>query len=176
MDPITNITELLEAIDTYYVTPSTEKITGVETNAVLHAMIELLPPAEPTLTDGEIKDYLMTLPGYGPDKMLASDFTWVSYDPNLPQLSAVTGFALSDIGTDSITINWHPVNNAGYYILQQDNSEQFNDPATIYTGPANSFTVTDLLPAYTYYFRIKAVAISYQDSAFAVATATTLNT
>jgi len=173
MDPITNISQLKAAIDTYFTTPRVPRVTGAETNVILRAMVQLLTGAGDNPDAQVINNYLSTLPGYGPSRVLLSDFTWGSFDQTANQLAAPAAFTFGPPGTTSVNVSWSAVTNAADYILQQDTSDQFTAPDTLYAGAGTTFPATGLSPGVTYYFRVKAIAAGYQDSAYLTGSVTT---
>lgn len=173
MEPITNITELLAAIDTYFTTPRVPRVTGAETNTILRAMVQLLTDTTNNESSQFINNYLSTLPGYGPGRVLLSDFTWGNYVTSDPQLATPANLDFGTPTNSVINVSWGAVSNGTSYILQRDITGDFLSPVNIYSGPLTAFSVQGLTADFTYFFRVRALANNYQDSPYATGSATT---
>ena len=82
------------------------------------------------------------------------------------QLSTPTGFTATGASSTSIALAWSAVSNATSYTLDRspDGSTSW---ANVYTGSGLTFTNTGLTTGTTYYYRVKATASGYTDSAYA---------
>lgn len=89
----------------------------------------------------------------------------------LPTLATPTAFTASNGDTESVT-NWSDVANATNYILQMANNSSFTGATQIYSGSVSGYTKTGLTNGTQYWFRVKAQADGYNDSEWAVQTAT----
>jgi len=61
----------------------------------------------------------------------------------------------NDDGNGQYQVQWSAVSGADSYMLQQSRSPYFETTATVYTGPATQFTVTNQ-PGGTWYYRVRA--------------------
>jgi Fibronectin type III domain len=82
------------------------------------------------------------------------------------QLSTPTGFTATGASSTSIALSWSAVSNATSYTLDRspDGSTSWTNQ---YTGSGLTFTNTGLTTGTTYYYRVKATASGYTDSAYA---------
>jgi hypothetical protein len=87
----------------------------------------------------------------------------------LSTLATPTGFALTP-GNASMGIVWNAVANATGYVLQS--SLDGSSWTQVYSGSATSQNFTGLTNGQLYYYRVKATAPGYNDSAFASGSAT----
>jgi lysophospholipase L1-like esterase len=82
--------------------------------------------------------------------------------------------SFSNIATTSLTITWTFSTNAVTYLLERSTSVDFSlNLTTVYSGTGNTVNDTGLVSNTTYYYRVKALAIGYIDSAFAADFVTT---
>lgn len=74
--------------------------------------------------------------------------------PDTPIMKNIDTYSTPEI---PYTIGWASLSEAETHILERDVDSSFSDPATVYSGPMNSFTET-LSPLETtrYFFRVKA--------------------
>ncbi len=86
---------------------------------------------------------------------------------------AAPTLTLESISSESVDVILDASENAEYYVLQVSTSSEFATCDEYNVEPGTS-AVTNLLPSTTYYFRVKAFATSYVESAWSeVASATT---
>jgi len=82
----------------------------------------------------------------------------------------------SSITQTSLTVNWNkPIGAEIFEVQRAANSGFTNGLETIYIGPLQVFNDTELMASNTYYYRIKASGVGYDDSAYAVGLASTMN-
>lgn len=86
------------------------------------------------------------------------------------QLATPTGFTVTSASSTSLTSSWSAVTNATSYTLDRspDGSTSWTN---VYTGSGLTYTNTGLTAGTTYYYRVKATASGYTDSAYANANA-----
>lgn len=92
----------------------------------------------------------------------------------IPTLTAPTGFNISGATASALTISWSTVANATSYQVERANSASFTGSTTVYTGSTLTFNNTGLTASTNYYYRVKAKAANYNDSAYALATGATI--
>lgn len=91
-----------------------------------------------------------------------------------PTLSTPTGFNATALSTTQIDLVWNAVTNNQAYVLQRAVNSGFTAQlTTVYTGANTSFSDTGLLPSTIYFYRVKATAEGYLQSAYATDNATT---
>lgn len=120
-------------------------------------------------------------------KLNAGDVNWLNfaydgttlywgsmYSASLPQLAEPATFVATVIGSTEIDLTWASVTNATGYIVQRATDSAFTvSLTTIYSSTGTSFNDTGLTLATTYYYRVKATASAYRDSAYAITNAST---
>jgi hypothetical protein len=90
------------------------------------------------------------------------------------QLATPGSFNAAVVSSTAIDLTWNSVVNATSYTLQRATNSSFTTGlTTIFTGNATSFDDTGLTPSTQYYYRIKATAVGFTDSAYATDDATT---
>ncbi len=97
---------------------------------------------------------------------------WVSetaYAGSLPTLGTPSIFtAAPATGADTkVDISWTGVSGASGYVLQIDDNAGFSSPTQIYAGANTNYQATGLTAATQYWFRVKATATGWTDSAWA---------
>lgn len=81
---------------------------------------------------------------------------------------------LVSTGSLDISWSWTTVTSASNYVLQRANDSGYiTGLTTVYSGTGSAFDDTGLAGSTTYYYRVKAQASGYNDSAFATNNATT---
>lgn len=89
-----------------------------------------------------------------------------------PSLSTPASFLVTGKTNTSIALDWSDVANATTYLLERS-ATGTSGWAQIYSGSISSYTDTGLTPSTTYYYRVKAIAAGYLDSAYATLNDTT---
>jgi hypothetical protein len=83
-------------------------------------------------------------------------------------------FAADAVSSTQINLTWTAVTNATSYTLQRATDTNFTaNLTTVFTGNATSFNNTGLTASTQYFYRIKATAAGFSDSAYATANDTT---
>lgn len=93
----------------------------------------------------------------------------ITDQPVNPSLEPPTLLSPSNQATDvelPLTLSWSNVSNASYYVLQVDNNSNFSSPEINLNNLTSSqYTITNLSPNTTYYWRV-AVVVNSQQSAW----------
>lgn len=92
----------------------------------------------------------------------------------IPTLTAPTGFNISGATASAITISWSSVINATSYQVERANNAGYTGSTTVYTGSTLSFNNTGLTASTNYFYRVKAKAANYNDSAYLTGTGATI--
>ncbi|WP_316736290.1 fibronectin type III domain-containing protein [Pedobacter aquatilis] len=93
-----------------------------------------------------------------------------------PTLTAPTNLIISGATGSALTISWSTVANATSYELQRANNAAYTGATTLYNGATASFNNTGLTASTNYFYRVKAKAASYSDSAYVAASGATIAT
>jgi hypothetical protein len=138
--------------------------------------------------DGDLKSYkpgraINGISGFTANKgyyLIAKqdmDLTSIVVPPvvTVPQLIAPATFTATPASSTQINLAWASSSNATGYVVDRATNSGFTTGVAlgIYTGSGNSFNDTGRTTATTYYYRIRATAAGYVDSAYATANATT---
>ena len=90
-----------------------------------------------------------------------------------PTLDTPTLYA-ETVDDDKVNLSWSAVDKATNYVVERDTADTFDSPATeIYNGALGNFQDSGLTAATQYFYRVKAEATGYDDSAWGEADATT---
>ena len=81
----------------------------------------------------------------------------------LPTCLPVRDFVLNKTH-EQATLSWVDPNNAGNYVIEISTTENDWSEATSYTSPDTAYVFTNLTPSTTYYYRVKAVCSSDDES------------
>lgn len=113
--------------------------------------------------------YYYRIKATNPPAFLDSNYGLVNATTGNTGTLSAPSLAASNVTLTSIQLNWGTVPNAQTYELQRALNPGFTSGlTTIYTGNANLYNNTGLQPETTYYYRVKAIADGYNDSAFTV--------
>lgn len=87
---------------------------------------------------------------------------------SIPQLAQPASFTATPAGTTQINLSWAAVTNATGYVVDRATNSGFTTGVSlaIYSGSGTSYNNTGLSPSTTYYYRIRATAAGYTDSAY----------
>lgn len=120
------------------------------------------------------EDYLKALPGWGVDKLLQGNLTWV--DPptgeQLEKLSAPV-FSHGNPASDAMQLYWEVVPNGITYTIERDNTLSFENAITVYVGSGLSYLDSGLIASTSYKWRIKVSATGFFSSNWTILEATT---
>jgi hypothetical protein len=91
------------------------------------------------------------------------------------QLATPGSFTATQASSTQINLSWAAVTNATAYVVDRATNSGFTTGVTlaIYSGSGTSYNNTGLTASTTYYYRVRATASGYSDSAYATANATT---
>lgn len=105
---------------------------------------------------------------------LAAD--WVSLTAHAgadPTMTAPTLYG-TVLSATAVELNWEAIAKATNYIVQRSTASNFSGAVEIYNGALTTYKNTGLTTATQYYFRVKAQATGYTDSAWTSINKTTL--
>ena len=130
---------------------------------------------------GDIASWHKSLPGYveGTEKILYGGITfrWGDIPTGIiPTKLSNPTLTLGTPGVDSILGSWLFVTDATLYQYQRDIDTNFQNPVTIYSGPAKVFTDSGLTASTTYFYRLRAMAPGFISSDYVIQSATTTAT
>jgi hypothetical protein len=92
------------------------------------------------------------------------DFFWELIAGFMPKLNAPV-LALTVNSSTAITADWLAVTGATGYVLERATQSDFSNASVVYSGALLTFQSTGLTEGVTYYFRLRAEATGYADSA-----------
>lgn len=92
---------------------------------------------------------------------------------NFEILAAPGDFVVDAFDHETIDLNWDASPDATNYILQRASSPYFTDAAEVFSGAATLFGDTGLAAETTYWYRVKAEAPGFTNSAWSVLSQTT---
>ncbi len=120
------------------------------------------------------EEYLKALPGWGVDKLLQGNLTWV--DPptgeQLEKLGAPV-FSHGNPASDAMPLYWEVVPNGLTYTIERDNTLSFDNAITVYVGSGLSFLDSGLTASTSYKWRIKVSATGFFSSNWTIVEGTT---
>jgi hypothetical protein len=93
----------------------------------------------------------------------------------ITQLATPTSFTATDVSDTQINLSWAAVTNATGYVVDRATNAGFTTGVTlaIYSSSGTSYNNTGLTATTQYFYRVRATAAGYTDSAYATANATT---
>ncbi|MBQ9873071.1 MAG: hypothetical protein IJM30_01285 [Thermoguttaceae bacterium] len=103
------------------------------------------------------------------------DSNWTTFEATTKKESFESAPTLSATAatTDSIAVEIGSVAGTEQYVLEYDTSAVFAAPIPVASASVGSQTISGLAPGTEYFFRVKATAARYDDSAWTVVSATT---
>lgn len=102
---------------------------------------------------------------------LDSPWVIISATASQPDLAQPENFVATP-GDTQAALDWDDVPNADNYVVEQDTTSDFAAPTQIYSGAVSAHTAITLVNGTTYYFRVKAEGVGYDDSPWAHVNAT----
>ncbi len=81
-----------------------------------------------------------------------------------PTLEDPTGFSVGSATSSSLTISWNPVTSATHYILERGLASDLSDAITIAKVTGSPYVDNGRAASTHYYYRLRAIAIGFNDS------------
>lgn len=107
------------------------------------------------------------------NKLQADWESTTSFAAGNPTLATPTLYA-ETVDDDKVNLSWSAVDKATNYVVERDTADTFDSPADeVYNGALNNFQDSGLTAETQYFYRVKAEATGYDDSAWGEADATT---